>query len=72
MDTEDADIIPDHEYEIVAVFPTQFSGYCTLVDMHKIRKGDRVGKVRRADNPTIVLPGVACKYCILDYPRAKA
>lgn len=71
MGVEDADITPDHEYEIVALFPSQFGGYCTLEPSHRIRKGDRVSKLRRADNPMISVPGVACSVCTLDIPRAK-
>jgi hypothetical protein len=71
MEHDDADLIPDHEYEIVANFPSQFTGWCTLNDSHKIRKGDRVSKLRRADNPLVGIPGVACPNCSLNIPRAK-
>lgn len=71
MTTDDEDIIPNHEYEIVAMFRSQFSGWCTLVDVHKIRKNDLVGKLQRADNPTVSVPGVACPICCLDIPRAR-
>lgn len=71
MEVDDSDIIPDHDYEIVAVFPSQFGGYCNLEIAHRIRKGDRVSKIRRADNPMVPLPGVACSFCTLDIPRAK-
>jgi hypothetical protein len=67
----DADITPDHEYEIVSNFPSQFGGYCNLEESHRIRKGDRVSKIRRADNPLISIPGVTCRICSLDIPRAK-
>lgn len=68
----DEDITPEHDYEVVAVFPSQFVGTCNIDERHRIRKGDRVGKLRRADNPMITIPGVACKYCATDYPRAKS
>lgn len=68
---DDSDIIPDHEYEVSSTFLSQFSGICNLYEGHRIRKGDRIGKLQRADNPMIQLPGVACKWCITDYPRAK-
>lgn len=68
---DDSDITPDHEYEITSNFPSQFGGYCTLNDSHRIRKGDRVSKLRLADNPLISVPGVACSLCSLDIPRAK-
>lgn len=67
----DEDIIPDHEYEVINVFPSQFNGFCTLDFGHKIRRGDRVVKLQRADNPLVPVPGVACKICALDIPRAK-
>jgi hypothetical protein len=69
---DDSDIIPDHEYEIVALFPSQYAGYCTIFDMHRFRKGDKVAKIRRADNPMVTIPGVACSVCALDIPRARA
>jgi hypothetical protein len=68
---DDSDITPDHDYEIVTIFPSQFGGYCTLDDRHRIRKGDRVSKLRRADNPMVSVPGVACQYCTLDLPKAR-
>lgn len=71
MNIDDSDIEPDHEYEITAIFPSQFGGYCTIEPSHRIRKGDRVSKIQRADNPMIVIPGVACSVCTLDFPRAK-
>jgi len=71
MTTDDEDLIPDHEYEIIATFRSQFSGWCGLVDVHKIRKGDLVAKLQRADNPMVSVPGVACKTCMLDIPRAR-
>jgi hypothetical protein len=72
LGTDDSDITPDHDYEIVAYFPSQFGGYCNLVDVHKIRKGDKVAKIRLADNPMVSIPGVACTICALDIPRAKS
>jgi hypothetical protein len=68
---DDSDLTPDHEYEIVANFRSKFSGYCTLNDSHRIRKDERVSKIRRADNPLISIPGVACSVCSMDIPRAK-
>lgn len=69
---DDEDLIPDHEYEITATFRSQFAGDCTLNQTHRIRKQDWVSKLRRADNPLISIPGVACSVCALDIPRAKA
>ena len=69
---DDSDIIPDHEYEVTATFPSQFGGYCNIEEGHRFRKGDRVAKLRRADNPMVNVPGVACPICVLDLPRARA
>lgn len=71
MNVDDSDITPDHDYEVTAIFAAQFASTCTLNESHRIRKGDRVGKLQYADNPYISIPGVACKYCTTDYPRAK-
>lgn len=72
MNIDDSDITPDHDYEIVSIFPSQFGGVCNLEPAHRIRKGDRVSKIRRADNPMVPLSGVACSYCTLEFPRAKS
>lgn len=71
MTLDDSDITPDHDYEVVAYFPSQFSGWCTIEDSHRIRKGDRVSKIRLADNPMVSIPGVACAMCTRDIPKAK-
>lgn len=52
-------------------FRSQFRGRCCVEPRHEIRKGDFVTRVRRADNPTILVRGVACKYCTLELPRGK-
>lgn len=52
-------------------FETQFPGHCTINRDHKIKRGDRVVRVQRADNPLIPVPGVACKNCTKILPRAK-
>ena len=67
----DEDITPAHDYEVLAVFPSQFSGVCTLNMTHKIRRGDFVSKIQRADNPFIPISGVACSMCTRDFPKAK-
>lgn len=60
------------ELEIVgrpwsAAFPSR----CTVDYEHKIRTGDQVARVRRADNPMLPVPGVACTLCLKMLPRAK-
>jgi hypothetical protein len=69
---EDEDITPAHDYEITATFRTLYPGYCTLEERHRIRKGEYVSKLRRADNPMVSIPGFACRVCALDIPRAKS
>jgi hypothetical protein len=59
-------------YEIVGkVWESQFPGHCTVEYEHKIRRGDQVARVRRADNPMLPVGGVACTTCIKLLPRAK-
>lgn len=72
MGIDDSDITPEHEYEIVAKFPSQFGGYCTIEEGHRYRKGEWVYKLRRADNPMVGIPGVACKFCASEFPYARA
>lgn len=64
---------PDFEYEIIGrTFEAQFPSHCAIDYDHKIKRGDRVGRVQRADNPMIPVPGVACKNCVKMYPRGRA
>lgn len=58
-------------FEVTNTFLSQFSGRCTINEDHLVRKGDKVGKVRKADNPMIPIRGVCCKACVFDFPRAK-
>lgn len=52
-------------YEIVGrTFESQFSGRCTLDPEHKIKRGQRVARVQRKDNPMLPVGGVACRLCI--------
>ena len=52
-------------------FRSQFRGTCCVEPRHDIRKGEFVSRVRRADNPAIIVRGVACKNCTIDLPRGK-
>lgn len=65
------DASTDEAFVIVAVFATQWAQSCTIDRSHRIKRGDMVGKVKRTDNPFIVVPGVACESCVRDYPREK-
>lgn len=44
-------------------FESQFRGTCTLDYEHKIKRGDRVTRIQRADNPMLPISGVACANC---------
>lgn len=59
-------------YEVVAVFTSQFSGTCTINREHRIKRGDKVGRVQYSDNPFIAISGVCCEACVNWYPRAKS
>lgn len=61
---------PDYE-TVGRAFRSAFRGECTIEYRHSIRKGDLVSRVRRADNPHILVNGVACKNCTLMLPRGK-
>lgn len=60
------------EYETIGrAFRSQFRGVCTLDQRHTVLKNHLVSKVQRADNPNILVTGVACKNCTLMLPRGK-
>jgi hypothetical protein len=60
-----------NDYERIGrVFEAQYAGTCTLDWDHKVRRGDRVSKVQRADNPMIPVSGVACASCTKVLPHA--
>lgn len=61
----------DPTLEVTRVIVSQFSGACVANRSHTIKKGDRVGKVRRSDNPFLVIQGVACKNCTRNLPAAE-
>ncbi len=45
-------------------FMTMYPGNCTVDYEHIIKRGERVARVRRADNPMLPVSGVACYRCI--------
>lgn len=61
---------PD-DYEVTAIFDSQYHGRCTINSDHRIRPKDRIGYVQHADNPMLPVRGVACQACIRDMRRAK-
>jgi len=70
---DDSEIQPDNddiEFEIVRVFDALYHGVCTIERGHKIRRGERVAIVQRADNPMLTVKGVACKACVSILPHA--
>lgn len=55
------------KYEIVGrAFDSQYRGTCTLDRDHVIKRGDRVARVQRKDNPMLTVGGVACKLCVAE------
>lgn len=63
---------PGPQYETTGfAFKSLYKGVCTIEPRHTIRKGDLVSRVQRADNPSIVITGVACRNCTLMLPKGK-
>lgn len=60
----------DVEFEILRTFPAQYNGFCTIERAHKIKRGDIVAVVQRADNPMLPVKGVACRSCVSILPHA--
>lgn len=61
----------ESEFEIIGrVFEAQYSGVCTINYDHRVKRGDRVAKVQRADNPMLPVSGVACAACVKVLPHA--
>lgn len=53
------------EFEIIGrTFLSQYSGTCTIDRDHEIKRGTKVARVQRADNPMLPISGVACSQCI--------
>ncbi len=68
MDQEEPDS-DEIDFEVVRVFQAMYNGVCTIEPAHKIRRGDRVAIVQRADNPMLPVKGVACKACVSILPH---
>lgn len=60
------------DYEVLRTFEAQFHSHCLIDENHRVRRGDRVAMVRRADNPMLPVRGVACASCTKVLPRAKS
>lgn len=66
------DIEDGPEYETIGrAFKSQFNGTCRVDDRHTVRKGQLVARIQRADNPNILVQGVACKNCTIMLPKGK-
>lgn len=59
----------DRDYEIIAVFESKFTGHCIINWDHKIKRGQKVARVRRTDNPFVPVSGVVCWSCARLLPR---
>lgn len=58
------------DYEIVHTMIAKDHGRCCLDEEHKIKRGDKIGKLQHSNNPFVPIPGWACKKCIEWLPRA--
>jgi len=66
-----ADEDANAEYERIGrTFAAQYSGVCTIDYDHRVKRGDIVSKVQRADNPLLPISGVACASCTKVLPHA--
>lgn len=45
-------------------FESQYRGRCALDPDHAIKRGERVARVIRKDNPMLPVGGVVCKNCV--------
>jgi len=68
---DDDDLEPEDDYETLATFISQYSGVCTIDNNHTYKRGDRIAKVQSTRNPFVPVPGVACKHCTRELPRAR-
>lgn len=72
IDPNTGEVTDEDEYEIIGrVFEAAFPGHCTIDYEHRVKRGDSVARVQRADNPMLPVTGVACRACTLVLPRAK-
>lgn len=71
VDPDTGEVRDEPEFEIIGrTFEAQYHGVCTLDYDHRVRRGDRVARIQRADNPMLPITGVACKNCIAFLPHA--
>ena len=55
---------PENDYEAIGpLIDAKFSGRCAIVWDHRIKRGDVVTRIARADNPFLPVTGVACANC---------
>jgi len=60
---------PDDYEKIGREFEAAFPSHCALNWDHAVKRGDRVSRIQRADNPMLPVTGVACKTCTKLIPR---
>ncbi len=51
-------------------FDAQFHGRCAIDDEHPVKRGTKVSRIQRKDNPMLVVAGVACTACMRILDRA--
>lgn len=61
---------PD-QVEVIATFIVAYPATCAIDWDHKVKVGQRAGKLARKDNPMIPVPGSACQDCLTWLPKAK-
>lgn len=61
---------PEEFERIGPSFLAQYGGLCAIDPDHRVKRGDRVSRVHRTDNPMLVVSGVACSMCIKGMPHA--
>jgi hypothetical protein len=67
---EEVELGPEYE-TIGRAFRSQFRGVCAVDERHRVLKGHLVSRIQRADNPNILVTGVACKMCTVTLPKGK-
>lgn len=62
--------VREGEFEVFSTFQAIYNSTCTINNSHKIKRNDRIGRVRRISNPLLPVPGYACQGCLKLLPRS--